>query len=151
VRAGIVNDPADYRWSSYGEAIGGGKNGNGKKAREGLVRACMSHKGAGFDAEKWKEISRIYRRAMGLALGRKPAKTQDLETQDSKKKKTLGVTNNTEEMLASQDNETILPDLGMAGMLMKRVAYLTAGMTLRLSISASLRFTDGALIGSKGS
>ena len=34
VRAGIVEDPAEYRWSSYGEAMGGGK-----KARAGLVRA----------------------------------------------------------------------------------------------------------------
>ena len=25
VRAGMVEDPADYRWSSYGEAIGGGR------------------------------------------------------------------------------------------------------------------------------
>lgn len=32
VRAGMVRDPADYRWSSYGEAIGGGARGNGKKA-----------------------------------------------------------------------------------------------------------------------
>jgi hypothetical protein len=48
VRAGMVEDPADYRWSSYGEAIGGGNKGNGRKAREGLVRACLSHRGAGF-------------------------------------------------------------------------------------------------------
>jgi REP element-mobilizing transposase RayT len=34
VRAGIVEDPADYRWSSYAEALAGGK-----KARAGLVRA----------------------------------------------------------------------------------------------------------------
>jgi putative transposase len=39
VRAGMVKDPADYRWSSYGEAVGGGTKGDGKKAREGLVRA----------------------------------------------------------------------------------------------------------------
>ena len=39
VRAGMVSDPAEYRWSSYGEAVGGGPKGNGKKAREGLVRA----------------------------------------------------------------------------------------------------------------
>ena len=39
VRAGMVADPAEYRWSSYGEAVGGGPKGNGKKAREGLVRA----------------------------------------------------------------------------------------------------------------
>jgi REP element-mobilizing transposase RayT len=33
VRAGMVKDPADYLWSSYGEAVGGGMKGNGKKAR----------------------------------------------------------------------------------------------------------------------
>jgi len=33
VRAGMVQDPADYRWSSYGEAVGGGKKGDGKKRR----------------------------------------------------------------------------------------------------------------------
>ena len=43
VRAGMVTDPADYRWSSYGEAMGGGPGGNGKKARAGLVRAIMAH------------------------------------------------------------------------------------------------------------
>ena len=42
VRAGMVTDPAEYRWSSYGEAIGGGNKGNGKKAREGLVRAIIT-------------------------------------------------------------------------------------------------------------
>jgi hypothetical protein len=46
VRAGMVTDPADYRWSSDGEAIGGGAKGNGKKAPEGLVRACLGHQGA---------------------------------------------------------------------------------------------------------
>jgi REP element-mobilizing transposase RayT len=129
VRAGMVRDPADYRWSGYGEAVGGGAKGNGKKAREGLVRACMSHKGTGFEAEKWKEVSRIYRRAMGMALGRK---TSNFKLQTSSKSK-ISITKNEEEMLSSKDNETVLPDLGMAGMLMKRVRY----------------FTDGAVIGSK--
>jgi putative transposase len=129
VRAGMVSDPADYRWSGYGEAIGGGKKGNGKKAREGIVRACMSHKGAGFEAERWKEVSRIYRRAMGMALGRK---NSNFKTQTSRKRLDA-VTKNEAEMLESQDNETVLPDLGMAGMLRKRVRY----------------FTDGAVIGSK--
>jgi len=36
VRAGLVEDPADYRWSSYGEAVHGGRKGWGRKAREGL-------------------------------------------------------------------------------------------------------------------
>ena len=38
------------------------------------MRAFMIHKGAGFDADQWQGISRIYRRAMGLALGRKPGR-----------------------------------------------------------------------------
>ena len=129
VRAGMVSDPAEYRWSSYGEAIGGGAKGNGKKSREGLVRACMSHHGAGFEAEKWKEVSRIYRRAMGLALGRKSGKAEF----ERRPQTAATMKRNTAEMLDSGDNETVLPDLGMASMLRMRVRY----------------FTDGAVIGSK--
>jgi hypothetical protein len=125
VRAGMVSDPADYRWSSYGEAVGGGKKGNGKKAREGLVRAIMGHKGAGFESERWKEDSRIYRRAMGMALGRKSGRAEVGTPRH--------VTKNEAEMLESENNETVLRDLGVAGMLGKRIRY----------------FTDGAVIGSK--
>jgi hypothetical protein len=129
VRAGMVEDPADYRWSSYGEAIGGGTKGNGKKAREGLVRAYYCDQGAGFDAEKWKEVSRLYRRLMGLALGRKPGRAESLRRSQT----AATVTKNTAEMLESKDNETVLKDLGLAKMLRCRVRY----------------FTDGAVIGSK--
>jgi REP element-mobilizing transposase RayT len=126
VRAGMVADPAEYRWSSYGEAVGGGTKGNGKKAREGLVRACMSHEGAGFEAERWKDVSRIYRRTMGLALGRKSGRA-DVE------KGVVRPQLNTAEALEAAENGTVLPDLGMAAMLRCRVRY----------------FTDGAVIGSK--
>jgi len=71
VRAGMVADPTEYRWSSYGEAIGGGPRGNGKKAREGLVRACLSQEGVGFEAGRWAEIGVRYRELMGMALERK--------------------------------------------------------------------------------
>ena len=54
VRAGIAQDPGDYRWSSYGEAVGGGPRGNGKRAREGLVRAWMAHEGWPADARYWE-------------------------------------------------------------------------------------------------
>ena len=129
VRAGMVNDPADYRWSSYGEAVGGGAKGNGKKAREGLVRAYFCDQGVGFEAEKWREVSRLYRRLMGLALGMKPGRAEVSEAA-----KGLGqTTKNTAEMLESNDNETVLKDLGMAKMLHCRIRY----------------FTDGAVIGSK--
>jgi hypothetical protein len=129
VRAGMVEDPADYRWSSYGEAVGGGPRGNGKKAREGLVRAITSDTDTGFDAGEWKVASRRYRRLMGMALGRK---TSNFNIETTSKSK-LSVTRNGAEMLESEDNETVLPDLGMAKMLRCRVRY----------------FTDGAVIGSK--
>jgi REP element-mobilizing transposase RayT len=129
VRADMVKDPADYRWSSYGEAVGGGKKGNGKKAREGLVRAYFCDQGVGFDSGKWEEVSRLYRRLMGLALGRKPGRAEV-----EGKGNGLGQTTmNTAEMLESKDNGTVLKDLGMAKMLRCRVRY----------------FTDGAVIGSK--
>ncbi len=137
VRAGMVSDPAAYRWSSYGEAVGGGKKGNGKKAREGLVRACMvrstkseilNSKEEKHDcsADRWKETSRVYRRAMGLALGRKSGRAEV-------DKCVVRPQMNTAEMLESKENGTVLPDLKMAAMLLQRVRY----------------FTDGAVIGSR--
>jgi len=126
VRAGMASDPAEYRWSSYGEAVGDGPKGNGKKAREGLVRACMSHAGVGFEAEQWQEVSRIYRRTMGLALGRKSGKAVV-------EKGVARPQMNAAEALEAGDNGTVLPDLKLAAMLRCRVRY----------------FTDGAVIGSK--
>ena len=129
VRAGMVKDPGDYRWSSYGEAVGGGKKGNGRKAREGLVRAYFCDQGVGYDAKKWEEVSRLYRRLMGLALGKKPGRAELPQSS-----KGLGqTTQNTAELLENEDNETALKDLGTAKMLRCRIRY----------------FTDGAVIGSK--
>ncbi|MEX1114619.1 MAG: hypothetical protein WEB53_05185, partial [Akkermansiaceae bacterium] len=122
-------DPADYRWSSYGEAVGGGAKGNGKKAREGLVRAYFCDQGVGFDAEKWRDVSRLYRRLMGLALGRKPGRASVAGIGGKLGQTTM----NTAEILENEDNETVLKDLGIARMLRCRVRY----------------FTDGAVIGSK--
>jgi hypothetical protein len=127
VRAGMVKDPADYRWSSYGEAVGGGTKGNGKKAREGLVRVFENPE-AGFKNpdEAWSEVSRVYRRTMGLALGRKSGRAEV-------ERGVVRPPMNTAEALEAADNGTVLPDLGMAAMLRCRVRY----------------FTDGAVIGSK--
>ena len=129
VRAGMVEDPADYRWSSYGEAVGGGRKGNGKKSREGLVRAWLCDQGVGFEAEKWVEVSRLYRRMMGFSLERNPGRADVAGARCKAGQSAL----NTGELPESEDNETILKDLGMAKMLRCRVRY----------------FTDGAVIGSK--
>ncbi len=124
----MVKDPADYRWSSYGEAIGGGNKGNGKKAREGLVRACLSHRGAGFEAERWKDAAKVYRQMMGLALQRKSVDADLTAEKKVLKAKVKGDVETT-----PQDNGTVLPEPSMAAMLRCKVRY----------------FTDGAVIGSK--
>jgi putative transposase len=124
VRAGMVSDPADYRWSSYGEAVGGGKKGNGKKARAGLVRAYFCDQGVGFEAERWREFSCLYRRLMGLALERKSDKA---EVSSRRRSRTAAT------RMEAEDNGTVLLDLKLAAMLRCRVRY----------------FTDGAVIGSK--
>ena len=127
VRAGIVEDPAEYRWSSYGEAVGGGAKGNGRKSREGLVRAISSDTDTGFDAGKWKDASRGYRRLMGIALERK---SLSAKIRVSGK---MRISKDGAEAVESGDNETALAEMGMAKMLRHRVRY----------------FTDGAVIGSR--
>ena len=52
VRAGIVEDPKDYRWNGYAEAVAGKK-----AAREGLSAVLRALQ---YDAP-WKEVSRKYR------------------------------------------------------------------------------------------
>jgi len=93
------------------------------------VRAYFCDQGVGFEAEKWREVSRLYRRLMGLALGKKPGRAD----RQGRSQTAASVTKNTAEMLESEDNETVLKDLGIAKMLHCRVRY----------------FTDGAVIGSK--
>lgn len=55
VRAGIVEDPKDYRYCGYGEAVAGKK-----AARKGLLRIIESEGVAG----SWKEISKLYRKQL---------------------------------------------------------------------------------------
>jgi putative transposase len=129
VRAGMVKDPADYRWSSYGEAIGGGAKGNGKTARAGLVRALKAHQGIGADADLWASgVSREYRKLlMAGAVG----KTSESVSRDGKTvTKTLrkGISKEEAEFEKKRDGE-----IPFGKMLRCRVRY----------------FTDGAVIGSK--
>jgi REP element-mobilizing transposase RayT len=132
VRAGMVVDPADYRWSSYGEAMGGGPRGNGKKARAGLVRALMAHKGYEADARHWAgKVSKDYR-MMLLDEGEEklkevvnPAGGRDVKVVRKGMKKTA--------VAAEMDSLRRSRDVAMSRMLRCRVRY----------------FTDGAVIGSR--
>jgi REP element-mobilizing transposase RayT len=140
VRAGMVQDPAHYRWSSYGEAMGGGAKGRGKKARDGLVRAFFGMKSlhGGQKAAiatpeaQWVEVAGQYRRLMGLHLERQPGRARVSEARRQKLRRARQ-TQNSEELMSAARNATLLDDIGRAGMLLCRVRY----------------FTDGAIIGSR--
>ena len=58
VRAGLAADPAEYRWSGYGEAAAGGK-----RARAGLVRALSIEAGRDGGSRGWAQggLGRRYR------------------------------------------------------------------------------------------
>jgi putative transposase len=57
VRAGLVDDPADYRWCGYAEAIGGVQ-----EAREGLASVVFSQE-HGLDS--WRKVIVRYRALLG--------------------------------------------------------------------------------------
>lgn len=95
VRAGIVEDPADYPWCSYGEAVGGA---NGRKkptqanlrARAGLVRAFFVHQGIEPDTSHWNDCHELQRAWIKQAIGRlqtsragKPLSPNEVDTPGS--------------------------------------------------------------------
>ena len=133
VRAGMVKDPADYRWCSYGEAVGGGSKGSGKTARAGLVRALRAHQGIGADADAdadlWASgVSREYRKLlMAGAVGKS---TESVGRDGKLATKTLrkGISKQDAEDGCGTDGE-----IPFGRLLRCRVRY----------------FTDGAVIGSK--
>ena len=57
VRAGLVNDPKDYRWSGYGEADAGNK-----ARRAGIMRIC------GDGHRRWAEMAWLPRTIPTLPL-----------------------------------------------------------------------------------
>ena len=129
VREGMVADPGEYRWSSYGEAMGGGAVGNGRKARAGLVRALMAHKGYAADARHWAgQVSKSYRMLL-LEAGKEQVSERvgadgDLEVRVTRKGMKKSVVD--EEMLQLQRRR----DVALAKMLRFRVRYFTDGVVI---------------------
>jgi len=129
VRAGMVKDPAEYRWSSYGEAIGGGAKGNGKKARAGLVRALRAHQGGGADAALWaKDVAREYRLILMAGAEEKLESRVGRDGTPETKRKRKGMSAGEVEKEQAKQG-----DIPLGRMLRCRVRY----------------FTDGAVIGSR--
>jgi len=137
VRAGIVTDPADYRWSSYGEAIGGGSKGNGKKARAGLVRAMRAHRGTPADDSHWKDdVAKEYRKLLLLGAGETIEERVDSGGKIEKVKKRKGMS--ADELQAARASLREAEE--------KRMSEIPYGKMLRCRLRY---FTDGAVIGTK--
>ena len=132
VRAGMVADPAEYRWSSYGEAMGGGSRGNGKKARAGLVRALMAHKGYEADARLWVgRVSKDYRMLLLEAGQEKQVEVTSAAGERQVKVVRKGIKKAAVNAELAQLERS--RDVALAKMLRYRIRY----------------FTDGAVIGSR--
>ncbi len=59
VRAGLIGDPKDYRWSGYGEAVAGQKPARRRLAQlHGRVR---SWQGTGQPPVTWRQVAQTYR------------------------------------------------------------------------------------------
>jgi REP element-mobilizing transposase RayT len=137
VRAGMVKHPEDYRWSSYGEAIGGGPRGNGKRARAGLVRAVMAHKGMAADAAAWSgDVALEYRRILLAGAGGIAVERVDAGGKIVKFRKRRGLSS---EQLAAENQRLVEAEE-------KRMGEIPFGRMLRCRVRY---FTDGAVIGSR--
>lgn len=129
VRAGLCEDPADYRWSSYAEAVAGSK-----KARSGLVRVLQWREGTGDQdkdgARAWAQggIGKRYRL---LLLG----KGVEVKAEDgSVKRRGMRKERAAAEKARLESSPERARDLGIARVIRHRVRH----------------FTDGAVIGGRG-
>ena len=128
VRAGMVNDPADYRWSSYGEAVGaGGRSAAGRAARGGLVRALLCSAGVEDDAARWSEVAGRYRLLLKQAMERK-GRAVAVRQGDEMGAAVGPAVAAFDDPAATKDLFAV--EMGFAGMLMKRVRYFSAGAVI---------------------
>ena len=131
VRAGMVEDPANYRWSSYGEAMGATGR-SGAKAKAGLVRAWMADQGWEADARHWAgRVSREYRM---MLLEEGVERTREVIDESGGRVEQV--------VRKGMDKEKAAAEL----------ARLEAGRNVALSRMLRLKvryFTDGAVVGSR--
>jgi len=139
VRAGLAADPADYRWSSYGEAVGAGaRSAAGKAARGGLVRALLCSDGVKDEPGRWSEVSGRYRLLLRQAMerkGRSVAVRQGNEIGAAAGPMVAGFDDKPKD--GGGDGLTkvggpfgFAAEMGFAGMLMCRVRYFTSGAVI---------------------
>jgi REP element-mobilizing transposase RayT len=131
VRAGMVTDPAEYRWSSYGEAMGATGR-SGAKAKAGLARAVIAHKGWEADARHW--AGRVAREYRMLLLEEGEEKTKEMiNEQGERVEKVLKKGMKSRQVTAELDRLGAGRDVAWSRILRWKVRY----------------FTDGAAVGSR--
>jgi hypothetical protein len=136
VRAGMVQDPAEYRWSSYGEAMGATGR-SGARAKAGLVRAVMADKGWEADARHWSgRVSREYRM---LLLEEGMERTREVVNPEGERVTEVVRKGMRRERVTRDHNEGL-----------EQVVPATGHVALRQLLRWKVRyFTDGAVIGSR--
>jgi hypothetical protein len=136
VRAGMVKDPAEYRWSSYGEAMGATGR-SGARAKAGLVRAVMADKGWEADARHWSgRVSREYRR---MLLEEGMEKTREVVNPAGERVTEVVRRGMRREEGPGDPNEGL-----------EQIVPATGDVALRQMLRWKVRyFTDGAVIGSR--
>lgn len=141
VRAGIECDPADYRWSGYGEAVGaGGSSAAGRAARAGLVRALLCSSGVEADADLWREVSGRYRSLLKQALERKGARPVTVRQGNE-----IGAPAGpavAEFDHPSNSKPDFSTEMGFAEILMKRIRYFSAGAVIGSQACVEQCFAD---------
>jgi putative transposase len=136
VRAGMVADPAEYRWSSYGEAMGATGR-SGAKAKAGLVRAVGADKGWEADARHWAgKVSRDYRMLLLEEGGEKTREIVNPQGERATRVVRKGMAK--EKVAAELDRLSSGRDVALRRMLRWRVRYFTDGAAL-----GSRAFVDG--------
>jgi hypothetical protein len=138
VRAGMVEDPADYRWSSYGEAVGGGRG--ARKAQQGLVRALYSFGKKEVTGRSWAQggVGKDYRHLLiesGMEETEVPIHSNPTEAQSKSSKVVTRKGMKREKATKELDrlSKEKARDLKISKLVRCRIRY----------------FTDGVVIGSK--
>lgn len=132
VRAGIVNGPADYRWSSYGEALAGGL-----KACAGLVRALRGFDFEGSDEGKSTAGEATLTLAKAWTKGRIAQEYQALISDEVLEKtvraevtKSKGPEPLSREEASQSDNVGSSVDLAISQVIRSRIRYFSDGVVI---------------------
>ncbi|MDD2455939.1 MAG: transposase [Kiritimatiellae bacterium] len=137
VRAKVVSDPKEYRWSGYGEACGGGR-----VAREGLAQVHES---------RHLEVSstEVHRHKTGHKRGQAAAEVVRLDWRRVGARYRVLLYVAGEEKREAYSEKVVRPGIGTVAV--DRVLERSGKLTVQQALRCRVRyFTDGMALGGKG-